>query len=441
MTLNQLKAALDSRSGLADWKISETRKAGSECFLVGNRPDLSRSVETRDYKVTVYVDQGQGDAKTRGDATVSVHPTMSDTEAMALVDRAVFAASKSRNPWYPLPEPVTDAATLPPSGFEGRAPESWMGELRAALYRNDDRRIGDGARINSLELFLDRIERRVLNSRGVDVAWSSWRGYSEFTVEAEGPRGGVELTDMLSFSEPDLERLASAIARRLEAVRDRAAARPTPALAELPLILAEKEAEEILRWFFANLDASRIYSKTSPLAIGASVHGDSAAAGAYDPLSITAEPGLPGAPGSSPYDADGFALSQKKCAAGGIAQAFHGTTRYAHYLGIPPAGAYSLFSVGPGSIPAADMRAAPSLEVAFFSDFNVDPDSGDFGGEIRLAYWNDGAHRVPISGGSVTGSVLENRGIIRLSREIAFTDAMRGPEAVLLPKVSVTGVE
>jgi hypothetical protein len=87
------------------------------------------------------------------------------------------------------------------------------------------------------------------------------------------------------------------------------------------------------------------------------------------------------------------------------------------------------------------MRAAPGLEVAYFSDFNVDGDSGDFGGEIRLAYWNDGERRVPITGGSVTGSLFDNRGLLRLSRELADTDSMRGPAAILLPRVSVTAAE
>jgi len=440
MNTEKLKAALRSRSDVADWKIAEFRKVGAERFLVGDRPDLARAAETHDYKATVYVDRGEGESRTRGDATVSVHPTMGESEVRAVLDRAVFAASKSRNPWYPVPEPAPAATPLPTSRFEGRSPDAWMEELLAALYRHDGRRSG-GARVNSLELFLDRIERRVLNSRGVDAAWSSWSGYTEFTVEAEGPAGGVELTDMLSFSEPDPDRLASELANRLEAVRDRASAKPTPRLSGLPLVLAGNEAEDILRWFFGNLDAARIYSKASPLAIDASVHGDGAARGGYDPLAIAAEPYLPGAPRSAPYDADGYPLGRRICTEDGVARALHGTTRYAHYLGIPPAGAYSLFSVGPGSIPAAEMRAAPSLEVAFFSDFNVDPDSGDFGGEIRLAYWNDGSRRVPVSGGSVTGSVLENRGLLRLSRETRLTDAMRGPEAILLPRVSVTPAE
>ncbi|HRZ66473.1 MAG TPA: hypothetical protein P5133_16205, partial [Spirochaetia bacterium] len=233
MKLAELKEALASRADLADWRISETRRKGAECYLIGDRPDLGRSIEARDCQVTVYVDQGGGETRSRGSASAAVHPTMGGRELAALLDRAAFAASKSRNPWYPIPGPAPASFAPPASGFEGRAPEAWSAELLAALYRAEGR--AGAARVNSLELFLTRSERRVLNSRGVDAAWSSWSGTVELTVEAVGSAGEVELTDWLRFSEPDPARLEAEMAGRLEAVRDRAAATPLPALAGLPL--------------------------------------------------------------------------------------------------------------------------------------------------------------------------------------------------------------
>ncbi len=442
MNLNELRAALGARSDIADWRISETRRDGSESYLVGEKLDLARSKETRELQATVFVDSGGGESRTRGSATVSVHPTASASELGTLLGRAVFAASKSRNAWYPLTGPRPAPAPLPPSGFEGRRPEAWTKELLDCLYagaRGAARAEGAG-RVNSLELFLTRIERRVLDSRGVDAAWAGWSGTVELTVEADGPSGGVELTDWIHFAEPDLTRLSLEMARRVAAVGDRARARPTPALTGLPLVLARSEADAILRWFFDNLDAARLYTKASPLALGASMHGEEAKAGEYDPVELWAEPSLPGSPRSAPYDGEGLPLARLRLAEGGVAKALHGASRYAHYLGLPPSGSFSLLSVGPGSVPAAAMRGSPSLEVAYFSDFDVDPDSGDFGGEIRLAYWNDGSSRVPVTGGSVTGSLLENRGRMRLSREIDSGDSIRGPAAILLPTVSVTGM-
>jgi len=436
MKLDELRDALRSRNDIAAWRVSETRRNGVESYLVRDKPDLSRSKRTLDYQVTVFVDSGSGDSRTRGSATASVHPTMGRGGVEAVLDRAIFAASKSRNPWYPLTAPAPAAISMPPSGFESRPPEAWTGELLAALYAEAGTP-GRG-RVNSLELFLSRVERRVLDSGGVDAAWSGWSGTVEATVEAEGSSGGVELTDWIRFAEPDFGMLRSEMGRRLTAVSDRARARPMPGLEGLPLILAGNDAEAILGWFFQNLDASRVFAKSSPFALGDSLHGPQARAGEYDPLDLRAEPVLRGSPRSAPFDGEGFPLAPLACVEKGVATAFHGPSRYAHYLGLRPAGSFSLFSVGPGSVAAAALRGEPSLEVAYFSDFDVDPDSGDFGGEIRLAYWNDGKERIPVSGGSVTGSLLENRGRIRFSRETAMSEGMLGPEAILLPKVSVT---
>jgi predicted Zn-dependent protease len=247
MKLNELREALRSRADIADWRIAETAKTGSECFLIGERLDLARSAQTRDYQATVFVDAESDGSKLRGAASASIHPTMSAAEIRAVLDRAVFAASKSRNPWYPLAGPRPASVSVPRSGFEGRAPESWTDEILKALSAGARRAGEAGGRVNSLELFLGKAERRVLSSQGVDASWSGWSGTVELTVEADGPSGGVELTDWIHFSEPDFGRLGDKMGRRIASVADRAAARPTPALAGLPLVLAGKEAEAILR--------------------------------------------------------------------------------------------------------------------------------------------------------------------------------------------------
>jgi predicted Zn-dependent protease len=436
MMIERIKAAISAQPSIADWRISEMRRSGAEWYFIGESLDSARAIEALDYRLSVYVDAELDGKKLRGEASVILHPTMSDAEIRALVSRSAFAASKARNAWYPLVEPAAARTVLPRSAFEGKPPEAWIEPLREALYKDDSRESGAG-RINSLELILTRSDVRIVNSRGVDAAFPRWRGYIEYTVEASGGAGDVELTDDLAFSEPDPLRLSSVLRSRLEIVRDRAGSRPTPSLAGLPLVLAGRQAEAVLEWFFTNIDAARVFRKASPFEMGGSVHGTTSEG--FDPISLTAEAVLPGAPESAPFDAEGFPLVRTPCIAGGLVTAFIGPSRYAHYLGRPVAGAFPLFSVAPGSLSAAELRSGPHLEVAFFSDFTVDPDSGDFGGEIRLGYWFDGKERKAVSGGSVTGSLFENRGGIRLSRETLLSGRMQGPEALLLPLVSVTG--
>jgi predicted Zn-dependent protease len=436
MTLELLRAALDADRSVSDWRIVEARRSGTEWYVVGADLDMARSVEAVDYRLTVYADAGEAGSPRRGEATVSVHPTMGAAEIEALVSRAAAAAARSRNPWYPLPERA-EWTPHPASGFEGKGGAAWMPQLLDALRFASV----EGARINSLEIFLARAQSRILNSRGVDASFAFWRGDVEHTVEASGPSGDVEMTESFSFSEPDLGLLAGELARALALARDRARAEPMEAAEGLPLILSGRCAEETLRWFFDNLDGARIFSGASPLELGEPLHGPDAGPDDYDPLDIAAESFLAGAAGSAPLDAEGIPLGRAELSRGGIAAEYHGLSRYARYLGRRPCGAYALFSVGPGAMTTAQLRSRPHIEAAAFSSYDVDADTGDFGGEVRLAYVFDGSERRPVTGGSITGSLLENRGRLRLSSEIALSGAMLGPEALLLPSVSIAGIK
>lgn len=440
--IDTIATILASLPGIADWRLAERRREGAEAFFVREELDMARQVEALDYRLSVYVDGHDGSgARCRGEASVSLHPSFTEAEIRAAAERARFAASKSRNPWYPLPE-ASPTPGFPQSGFACREPASWLDELRKALYSGKSPVLSGTAgspRVNSLELFLTRVGTRQRNSRGLDAAWQTWRGYIEYTVDAPSAQGPVELTDFISFSEPDMGFLAAQVRSRLDLVADRARAVATPKSLDLPLILTGKEATEVLGYWFHNLNASRVYSRASPLVLGQALSGTGARTGDFDPLEITAEAFLPGSPDSAPRDVEGSALERLALSPAGVATRLSGPLRHTHYLGLPAAGDHPLFSVAPGTQGCAELRSRPHLEVAYFSDFGVDLDTGDFGAEIRLGYVSDGRSRYPVTGGSVAGNLGENALGLRLSRELALTTPMYGPEAVLLPKVSITG--
>jgi len=440
MMLDTIVSVVSALAGVSDWRLTENRRVGAEAFFIKESLDMTRAVEAVDYRLSVCVDgphgSGPGGGPCRGEASVSIHPSMSQAEVKAAAQRAVFAASRSRNPWYPLPE-AGPAQDLPASGFSGLAPAAWLGELREALYSSQTGHAR--ARINALERFLTRIDTRIRNSRGLDAAWQSWKGYTEYTVESPSLEGPVELTDFLAFAEPDYAGLAGEIGGRLDLVADRALAKPMPSGLDLPLLLTGKDAAEVLGYWWRNLNAARVYSKASPFALGSSLHGDAAGPSDFDPLEICAEAFLPGSPDSSPRDSEGSPLERLCLSPHGVAARLSGPLRHCHYLGLPPVGDHPLFSVAPGSCSATQFKSQPHLEVAFFSDFSVDLDSGDFGAEVRLAYVSDGRVSFPVTGGSVAGNLGDNAANLRLSRELGLSSPMRGPEAILLSKVSITG--
>ena len=66
--------------------------------------------------------------------------------------------------------------------------------------------------------------------------------------------------------------------------------------------------------------------------------------------------------------------------------------------------------------------------------------TGDIFGEIRLAYYHDGQGGVtPVSGGSVSGSMLDLAASIRFSRETCQYNNYLIPAVTRLKDVSVAG--
>ena len=123
----------------------------------------------------------------------------------------------------------------------------------------------------------------------------------------------------------------------------------------------------------------------------------------------------------------------------GRLQLIPGSCRFAYYLNLEPTGNYDSFQAPAGEVPLEKMREAPYLEIVNFSDFQMDSFSGHFGGEIRLAFLCDGEKRIPVTGGSINGSILDAQQNFVFSKETQVEQNFEGPAAVCLEGVNVAG--
>jgi predicted Zn-dependent protease len=231
--------------------------------------------------------------------------------------------------------------------------------------------------------------------------------------------------------------LSQEVRSELELVRDRAQAQPMPRLKSADVMLSGEPVREFLRYYLTQGAAESIYNNVSRFKVGDSLQGPHVRG---DRLSIRAEPYLSGSTASRPWDGDGFPLRGISLVDDGVLRRIWGPTRFCHYLGAQPTGAPPNIVVGAGSRSLEAMRGAVRLEVAAFSDFHSDPITGDFGGEVRLGYLIEGGSRRPVTGGSISGNLKELHGEMYLSRELQQLNSFRGPRAVQLFGVSVTGV-
>ncbi|MBN1836968.1 MAG: hypothetical protein JW820_14025 [Spirochaetales bacterium] len=447
MRIEGLIALVERTPGVSEWKLEERRVEGQQLFFVRRELDMQRVRSVRRLALTVYHDFEEEGRPFRGSVRIRVHPQATEAELSGWLQEAVFAARQVRNEPFPLVEPGGAAARFPSHRFGAGPLEEWLPALSEAVFAPElsglPGPLGQGGSssastgINSAELFLDRVETRIRNSRGVDVGWSAYDAYVELITEAEGPAGAVELYKEIQLSDYLPERLTGEVRAQLELTGDRAQAEPTPQLKTARLILNGEPVREFLGYYLTQGSAESMYSEISRFKVGDGLQGRTVRG---DCLSIGSEPYLEGSTASAPWDEDGFALQSTVLVEDGVLRRAWGPLRFCHYLGIPPTGRLANVEVRPGSRSLEAMREDAHLEVIAFSDFQSDPVTGDFGGEIRLGYLLEEGRRRPVTGGSISGNIRELQGELYLSRELQQLNGFRGPRALQLPGVAVAGV-
>ncbi len=98
------------------------------------------------------------------------------------------------------------------------------------------------------------------------------------------------------------------------------------------------------------------------------------------------------------------------------------------------------FEAGGGTGTEESLRSDSYIEIVEFSDFSVDDVTGDIAGEIRLGYWHDKENVTPVSGGSISGSLVELINEMRFSVKTRHYDNYLIPELTRLEGVNITGI-
>lgn len=439
--LDRIINILKANKELSDWKIVQENTEANELFLIKKSIDMPRSKIVNNIEVTVYKDFEEQGKQFRGSSTVLLHPTMNELELQSAIGDAAFAASFVKNEYYPIPEASSIKIESPRSSFDSAPLVEWMPKIQAALYKHDQFQNGH---INSSEIFLNKINTTIISSRGINYHFTRYKGFIELITSWKEQGEEIELYKEIKFSEYDPKLLEETSAEMLEMSREKATTVPTPNLGSHTVILQSEAVAEVLKYYYSQSNAQSIYqhiSNAKPLESmqGDAIHGDM--------INLTLEPVVSNSLSSSPVDEDGFILQTHKIVENGILQKYWGDMRHCHYLKVEPTGKIRNMIIEGGSKSINEMQAAPYLEVAAFSDFNMNPMTGDFAGEIRLGWYFDGKTKTAVSGGSISGNISKIHGDMYLSRELQqcyVNDPMgtlcfKGPKALQLFNISVAG--
>ena len=422
LILDALKA-----NNIDTYLIEDNKEEIAELFFIKKNLDMRRTENTHTSYVTVYRDFEKGGEKFRGDAAFTVEAATRE-ELDAKIKRAYTAAQFVPNPFYEIaPEVKQDCFTME-STLAGLTLEDVMKKYVEALYAAD---CDDKAFINTAEFFVKKLTKHIINSNGVDVSYIKYSVEGEFVAQCKEPQD-VETYQSFKFEGLDTEELTSQAREALKLTRDRAVADTAPKAGQYDVVLSGEYAATVMSYYRDRANGAYIYRQYSDYKTGDFIQGEKSEI-TGDIINADYLP-------STPFSNEGVPMKKLPCISEGVFQNIHSGCRYSYYLGIKPIGAYTKLEITPGTMSFEDMKKHKGLYVVNFSDFQMDSMGGNFGGEIRLAYLNDGEKITPVTGGSINGSIIEAQKSFRFSSETQNTSKFVGPKAILLKNVSVAGL-
>ncbi len=431
--LEMLKKILIDYNQIDGWKIIEKKIEASELFFIRDNLDMNRAKNVTKYVLTIYKDFSENGKEYRGSSSINIYPTMSEDEVRKVLESAITGAEYVYNDYYPLVEPIRVKQPSLESNFSNKSLASWLPGISNAIYQKDDNEAGG---INSSEIFLNKIQVRIVNSKGVDVKYQKYKCELEIITNWKENEEEVELYKQMSFANFDSSVISEEVAEVLQMTKERTIASPTLSFDKQTVLLTGEPVQEFFNYYYQQANARQVYEKISTAAIGDNLQGDNIKG---DTVTIKLDPFLKDSTVSAPYDIDGFPLKEIKIIDKGVLKRYWGDIRHSYYLGVEPTGSIGNVVVDTGQQFLKIMKAEPYLELLAFSDFQMDILTGDFAGEIRLGRYYDGHKTIPVTGGSISGNVKEVQQNMYLSAEKQVINNFVGPRTIKLFDISISG--
>ena len=419
--------SLLKESGVHAWELSDVQNRGWEFYFIRHALDQNRAKNVEHIQIKVY--QLIEDGKFMGSASAELPPTATAEEAKKLISDLAYRATLVKNRPYPLNPPRAGQPMLDASDTAAIA-EDFIRTMRSLPETEHED-------VNSYEIFVSDKIRRFLNSEGVDITERYPDSMIEVVVNARRDGHEIELYRNFTSGSCDSEALKRDLSKAMAYGRDRLVTRPTPNLEKADVLCSGSEACSIYEKFVDRCNAAMIFRKLSDWTVGQPIAEDIRG----DRVNVYARRTLPNSSRNRGFDAEGAPIRDTALLEQSVPKEILGGRMFASYMGLENSFNPTNIEVSGGTKTEEELRRGSYLEAVEFSDFQVDAMTGDIFGEIRLGYWHDGDTVTPVSGGSVSGSMLDFVKDFSMSVDQAQYDSMRIPALTLLKNVTVTGAE
>ncbi len=431
--LEQIVAALRTRSELKDWSIRHITTRGAQLYAVPTAIEAIREVAMERYVIDVLRQtSGRGGTPAVGSGNATLVP---GDEIGPAIDAAMLMAGLVHNPPYRMPDPaalpdipLTDPALMDDVSGTLRGLLDW---LRAAVATHGE------VKMTAAELYGEMRTTHLVNSRGIDATNTATQLDAEWVLLSR-----IDDQEVESFVETTWRRVAdldieAEVARRAQYATDTLRATPPPTYSG-PVVLRDAVLAEFLNGgvLQTQTSAAAKFSKITRTEIGNSLFRSDVTG---DSFTFYANRRLPFGTNTNRFDDEGHPAQRVELVRDNIVVAFTANQRYAEYLGIPPTGAFGNLELPAGTRPAAELVGPPHIEIASFSWFNPDPITGEFACEIRLGYVVANGERTPFKGGTLVGNVLDALANVRWSAETGLYGSYQGPTTARFTQLQVAG--
>ena len=434
-----MKDALQSilkKNGIEEWLIRIKKINGTQGYYILDKKEMLRFQNAVQIEVTVYRTFAEGDDKYRGSMTIAISPSMNEKEIGEKLKFAYDSALSVKNKWYPLSNSASRKRTplqqssIFKDGFRNGNGAQWVERIAGDIFNIEHQ----GVVFNALEVSVSENDHSIVNSDGIDYSWTDYSCFTELvTTTASGEKDEAELFDLFRFSDYSSEQMGRRVKQQVLDTLDRTKAERLSSTGDLPVVLKGKALFEFFSYFINQANARMIFEGMSVFDKGKQLQRGG------DLLTIDAVPALWGSDKNNFVDRDGIIPVPVRVLERGKMNSIIADLQFGTYLGEEITGNSRNIHVGPGSFDGDTLKNTPSLETLEFSDFSMNPVTGDFGGEIRLAYFFDGKNTTPVTGGSLTGNINKVIDSIRLSSTIITEGAYEGPVFISMDGVTITG--
>ena len=419
-----LEQLLRANAAVDDYKIRSDKTESYELFFVHDKLETTRSTDTTETTVTVYVDHDGF----RGDSSFKLYAATTEAEAAQKIADAVKKAGVIKNQMYALPENETLDGVVA-SNFTEMTPAALAKAMADAVFGAELYAHGS---INALEIFVYRHVVSVKNSRGIDKRETKYSAMIE-AIPTWNEGESVELYECQRFNRFDAAKVTAEIEQKMREVRDRAYAKAPAEKPACTVVLDAAELAQLIGDIAYELDYATVYAGSNPFSIGHTVQKEPTG----DKLNVTMRGMVEGSVASALFDADGTTLVDTEVIRDGVVADYCGSHRFAQYLERKTTGRLVCMDVAAGTLTDEELAGKPYFRCVSMSGLQVDVYNDYIGGEVRLAYYCENGETVPMTGISISGKLSAALASMRLSAERTATGNYYGPKLAAFEGIEI----